>query len=242
MDPRLDRLIERALDLWPDLIYTGDTAAFPSRAHAAAQFISDGDVYPTGPLPASGDDGWMVHGKRCSFEGRFCDCRDSLAPRDIKLGKLCKHRLAIIFTLKLQREDHTAALEQIFAGAGHQVTLKVRTLYAYDGARRTTCRLAGSRLDEGNWRTLDAYEDELPFRIDDLDYVLARLGWSAVPGVKVNRGRHAGGHEIWAFEKLPVTAPALTRVQALYGLDAATAELRQTNQRIDHQFAASLNT
>ncbi|MEM7133469.1 MAG: hypothetical protein AAF702_44645 [Chloroflexota bacterium] len=83
----LDALALKAEAMWPAICYKGGG----SRARQAAKLVNDGSVQPLG------NGVFQVGGKnQASYRENFCSCLDR-APVDTKHGKLCKHRLAIMF-------------------------------------------------------------------------------------------------------------------------------------------------
>jgi hypothetical protein len=86
-DPKLQEMIAKACDAWPEIIYRGKR---DSRAHKAAALVERGRVHH---LNGSRYD---VDGKRCDADLDICQCADHEhgAPWYPKVGKLCKHRLA----------------------------------------------------------------------------------------------------------------------------------------------------
>lgn len=233
----LTGLVEDALARWPDLRYKngGD------RAQAAAEYVANGKVEFRGESPFTGDDHWVVNGHHCSLAGD-CECRDSLAPHDERFGRLCKHRLAVMFQIKLDRE-RLAALEAALAGGG-EIVLEVRTYYAYaDNLDMQRTRLVGwRRCDGGLWQRP---AEEIPFRVRDLARILYRCGLRVKPGGKLNVGRRFGGVERWWLEPMDAEdrqcrMEIATRIGSLYGRDAATAEDQARERRLAQMFKAGM--
>lgn len=236
----LASMVEGALARWPDLAYkkTG------SRAEAAAQLVEDAQVTFLGELP-SGLDVWEVNGHRCSHAGQSCDCYDHLAPLDDKLGRLCKHRMAVMFQIKLERAEYVR-LEQIFAQAKNEVKLEVRVTYRGDLAYQVS-RVCGLRIDEGDWQRMQLRDEEIQIRVAELGRMLHRHGWRVQVGSRVNVQRHAGGRERWVLEQVPDyernprdSVRIATRIDALYGLDMQTAEDQARRGRLENAFRVEL--
>lgn len=87
-DPKLLDLISRACAAWPEIIYRGKR---DSRAHKAADLVERGRVRHLG------GGRYDVDGKRCDIDNDLCECKDHEhgAPWYPKVGRLCKHRLAV---------------------------------------------------------------------------------------------------------------------------------------------------
>lgn len=87
-------LVTAALEKFPALAYKDGG----SRAEAAAAYVGEERVRYLGM--AEGYDWWQVGTYRTSVKLGRCTCEDRGAPTDDK-GKLCKHRLAAMFAVKL---------------------------------------------------------------------------------------------------------------------------------------------
>lgn len=237
LDP-LDAMALKAEALYPGIMYHGGEG---SRAQAAADFIRAGDVEFIEDLPVTGYDHWLVHGHHCSFRQQVCDCRDEYAPVDPKLGRLCKHCLAVMFVLKRQAMDRRVLATIIDLAAGADLWLEVRVYYAHTGdVYNQRNVLTRYRIEGRRWTEPLG---EIEFTTRDLVQILADAGYRIRPGAKVRLGRHVGGKERWLLEHVGQgqgNARAATAIDALYGADAATAEERGREHRLRDMADAAL--
>lgn len=228
----LGEMVEKARALWPNLAYQRSHDGASDRAQAAANLVSDGLVEYAGET-STGLDRWIVSGHHCSIKGRSCDCQDRQAPVDPKLGRLCKHRLAAMFSHRLQQAQQ-GTLAALFSQACRQVVLEVRTYYRSSLAGQVS-RLVGWRIDDAGWRRVKSRDEELQFRIQDLEHILAETGWRVAARLVVDR--HPGGRERWTFEPMPAAArrdraDIATAIGILYGRDGAMAEEHNQRRRL----------
>jgi len=130
---RLLEMVAKANQMFPGLVYKeGGRNAKGSRAAAAMDIVLAGGVRFVADLPVSGIDEWAVGEHRCSYRSGQCSCQDRKAPQDGRLGKLCKHRLAVMFVKKLNSST-LEPLRRVLAQAELGVTLVVDRYYNDDG-------------------------------------------------------------------------------------------------------------
>jgi hypothetical protein len=222
----LEELVDHAMQEWPDLIYRSLSG---NRATAAADYVRQGLVEFIEETPALIDH-WCVNGHHCSWHSKLCDCKDDTAPRDPDLGRLCKHRLAVMFTRQLKQAE-LAQLARIFSlcnqGAVRAIKWTVRTRYANSLARQETTLLA---WQPAGYALLELVTP-IQFTIRQLRDILHGHRWRVAPGKRINQNRHILGKEHWFFEPQPAatakqTAEIATLIGHLYGIDALMAEER----------------
>lgn len=168
----LDDLIDAALIAFPDLAYKTPRDGFASRAHAAAHLVITEAVTHLGTLP-NGNDCWRVGDYTCSVRGGTCQCADYSAPTHNN-GRLCKHRLAVMFRVKLSR-SMTDRLAHILAAAPTDtITLRIEVIYTRAGR---IYKLAGHHYPGLPWSRYPSDEAH-EITADLFERVLRRAGWS----------------------------------------------------------------
>lgn len=236
---RLAEMAAKAEAAWPGIRY----ADGGSRAQAAAELVLAELVTRRTPL-ANGHDHWVVNGHHVSFAGNHCDCHDMAAPEDARTGRLCKHRLAVMMQMRLDAAQGDL-LEQVFRSASQRLALEVRVTYAGD-VRAQVNRLAGWRADDGTWVRLERREEEIAFSHEELQAILARLGWRVLPAARVNLERHAGGRERWFLERAERADGRADgfqpgpRADRLYGWDAGKASEVRRDAAVGMMFAEAV--
>lgn len=230
-------MVAAAVEKWPDLKYKKSG----SRAHSALEFVNRNQVHYLGET-VTGIDMWEVNEHMCSIAGSACGCEDRLAPVVPEFGRLCKHRLAVYLQIERNRAD-LARVEQILSQARTGVTLEVRTYYRGD-LHLQASYLAGCRVDEAGWQRW-GHEDEIAFRVRDLERLMFRHGWRIAPGRRLVVGRHVGGRERWFLEPMDEAERSkgsriATAVESLYGRDVATVEDQSRERRLNEMFREQL--
>lgn len=174
---QLQPLINAALAKWPALAYANGG----SRAHAAAEIVAAGEITDLGVMP-SGIDYWQCGNYQISIRGKRCDCHDNAAPVH-DAGKLCKHRLAAMFVVKMRQCTQNALDELLSAARGDTLTLKIAVIYGETGRAYT---MAGHRNDGHEWIT---YSQAHKYDIapDQFERTLQRHGWR-INGRPVKQG------------------------------------------------------
>lgn len=138
-----------------------------SRAQEAAEFVRAQKVAFDGWQ--GGKDWWTVNGHKCGIT-HGCDCFDSAAPLDPNGRKLCKHRIAVMFTRRLA-DDHgiAAILRKV---QGDRCVLTVQAFSADAGLQLT---LNSYRADGAE--TVFEYADRVRFTDQDFTDALTATGW-----------------------------------------------------------------
>lgn len=207
MDDRLSEMAAKAAARWPGLRYRRPQAdGYADRAEAAADLVRRGLVEFRGDLPISGCDDWQVSDHRASFRGQTCTCSDVGAPVDPKLGRLCKHRLAVMMAMRL-RQDSDAMLAQIIQQAAdrgtERVTLGTVRIYGDHGHDADTYTLASYR-ERGRGQVNVSGDGREPVRFLDADLyrVLTATGWRVA-----GQQRQAGYQWDLYLEPAPAARP-----------------------------------
>lgn len=177
MNNILNALVGKAEDMWPAIKYKNGG----SRAQSAAGLVASGVVLPIGNgLFSVGD-------YTASWQDNHCDCLDR-APEDPKLGKLCKHRLAIMFKLSKAMSGHNAWLNEKVAEVAALATngwFELILESNYD--RPDIKRLVGYSLNGATTKrftdTADVTVEQLHNAIDPLGLGLVKMpqklkGWN----------------------------------------------------------------
>jgi hypothetical protein len=196
---QLDQLVADALDRWPDLAYRtpskrrSDISRGALWAHAAARYIRMGLVLFVEELPSL-IDSWQVNGHQCSYHGKICDCLDLDAPYDAEHGRLCKHRLAVLFTQELQAQP-LAYLRSVFAlcNAQRVPSIKWEAPRGHPTHYVNNLHRQGSELIAWQPKGYEPFVLAAPvdFTIRQLQDILWTTGWRVTPGARVNQAQRA---------------------------------------------------
>lgn len=163
----LNTLVESALDAVPGLAYANGS----TRADAAAEIVERSQIKFLGNV-FSGADYWQVDKHLCSIKSARCDCHDTVAPI-ANGGRLCAHRLAAMFVVKLQKaatERLTALLTDAPDG---EIVIRADVRYMDDGRQYT---LNGHRYPGHRWEVYPRAEC-YPFTEKLFMHTLRQKGW-----------------------------------------------------------------
>lgn len=163
------------------LRYVGDNRIELSRADTAIGYILKGSIYPVNLE----NDIWFVAGHTCSKRNNHCTCKDNAYEAD-GYGRLCAHRLAVIFKTNCKglRNERlvnaiSAVAEQTRGVNGRYFDLLVTREYIYerhaDGELPT---LAGYWTFGMHEHFRVAPKEEIPFTIPHFQSALQELGLS----------------------------------------------------------------
>jgi hypothetical protein len=248
----LDQLVDDALTRWPELVYRTPAKRREaiSRAHAAAEYVRTGQVVFVEELPNLIDH-WQVNGHRCSHYGKSCDCWDDDAPHDPELGRLCKHRLALIFwhDLRTEQADYLHSIFALCNAQGVQsIKWTVRTHYVHNLHRQGSELITWQPKGYEPFLLAGGPLGAIEFTIRQLQEVLFTARWRVTPGARVNQAqrapRHLRGREHWFFDPISPDSsddPRLaTMIGHLYGIDATIAEERTRRANIETMFHRQL--
>lgn len=159
-----------------------------------------------------------------SHIGGTCGCSDFNAPRPPRLGKLCKHRLAVMFAIKLRTESLHEITQQLRGASGGRLRIELfygeNQLYFVNGFH-----IFGQpevRLDHPASRSFGWYR----FQVDPLDVAkaLGTVGW----GVTMNTKQRGLAHT-WSL------APGVDEAMSLAvirGMAGNARERRDQNARL----------
>lgn len=175
---RLDEMIANAKQI----------SGVGERAEKAAAILASGELvfqYYQGQT-----DVWICRSLKTfepytvSHKGLACTCSDFAAPRTERLGKLCKHRLAVMFAVKLRNESLYEITEQLRGAQGGRLRIDLHygtpQLYFVNGFH--VFGQPEVRLEHPASRGLGWHR----FQIDPLDVAqaLCTIGWSVTANVK----------------------------------------------------------
>ena len=204
MDERLMYLIDQIEAKYPAICYKEGG----SRARQAADIVDRKQIDLAGHQ--HGRDYWRIGHYTTSIRGGNCTCMDN-APQDDNGGKLCKHRIAAMFVVKLDGMK-TLTLERIIREAGaDELTLHVDVLFADAGPQYT---LAGYKYPSRAAVTLE-YAERIKFTERQLTDALNATGWTIAQRPTKQRG-YMFHYYLARIESLPGTAPAWTLAAASY--------------------------
>lgn len=160
----LESLVSQAEAKFPAIAYKDGKG---SRAQAAAELVRSQQVQFVGFQ--AGRDYWNVNGHMCGIS-HGCDCFDSAAPLDPNGRKLCKHRLAVMFTRRMADDHGIAAI--LRKTVGDRCVLTVQTFSTDNGLQLT---LNSYRAD--GVETVFEYADRFRFTDDQFVEALRATGW-----------------------------------------------------------------
>lgn len=220
---RLDEMIEKA-KLLPGVGERAD--------RAADVFLDGGLVFQQYKFrQGKGSvDHWLYRSRELrepytvSHAAKICNCADGFAPRDERYGKLCKHRLAVMYAIKLRDESLAEIADQLPGESGGMLRVTLiygdsRTLYYVNGYRVNGN--VEARLEHPKSGGLGWYQ----FQVDPIDVAkaLAKVGW----GVGSNTKQKGFSHT-W------VLAPDISEAMSLSvmrGVAGNVQERRDQNAR-----------
>jgi hypothetical protein len=228
----LQSMVACARKRWPAIAYKKGG----SRADKAAEIVQDGQLLYLGET-SLGDDHWDVDGHQVM--GEYCDCEDRYAPVAPGHGRLCKHRLAVMFQQRLDARSLDAIEAILRQAGGDEIVLEVQTYYRGD-LHLQTSNLVGYRLAGQKWVRFGP-DETISFRVRDLEKIMYAHGWRIAPGQRLVVGRHYGGRERWFLEPLPAgdqvfDSNIATATESLYGRDVATADDQARERRLREMF------
>lgn len=119
-----------------------------------------------------------------SHIGGTCGCSDFNAPRPPRLGKLCKHRLAVMLAIKLRNESLYEITQQLRGANGGKLRVELfygaQSLYFVNGFH--VFGQPEVRLEHPASRGFGWYR----FQVDPVDVAkaLAAIGWGVSANVK----------------------------------------------------------
>jgi len=181
-------------------------------------------------------DWWIVDGHKCSIKGHTCSCNDNSAPVLKKTGKVCKHRLAVMFATKLRKENGqelTRILDGIAGSQGGR--LYVNVTFNEPGVP-DRWRIKGYFV-EGSTRKMlgstpeDWLEIGVPELIDALD----------LAGLQITqKTRQAGFDFVWWLSPSAKTEEQPDVRTVTGSLDAATVEHRETETYLNNLLKAEV--
>jgi hypothetical protein len=134
------------------------------------------------------------HNYTISYAGKICTCADSAAPRHEQLGKLCKHRIAVMFAIKIRDAGLAEIAHMLNCAEGGLLTVDI-----YYGEYQTytvsAVRANGGasvKLEHPKSLGVGWYR----FQIDPIDVAkaLGSIGW----GVSANT-KQAGFAHTWTL-------------------------------------------
>lgn len=159
-----------------------------------------------------------------SHIGGTCGCSDFNAPRPARLGKLCKHRLAIMFAIKLRNESLAEIARRLQDAPGGKLRIEVvygeNTLYFVTGVHiHGTPEIPLEHPISRGWGWYR-------FQVDPLDVAkaLGTVGW----GVTMNTKQRGLAHT-WSL------APGVDEAMSLAvirGMAGNARERRDQNARL----------
>lgn len=167
----LDAIVDAAITTFPDLAYKATAKDGPAnRAEAAADIVRRHQCKYIGQ--EYGADWWSCGQYRVSIQDGSCQCQDSAAPHD-SLGRLCKHRLAAMFMIKLEN-GHMARLVELLEGCpSDKIVLSIDVLF---GDRSNTYTVNGHRYDGSRWVEM-AHADRFPVTLPMFNAAARVTGW-----------------------------------------------------------------
>jgi len=191
----LESLVSQVEQKFPAVAYKEGNG---SRAQAAADLVRAQQVTYVGEQ--AGRDYWKVNGHLCGIS-HGCDCNDN-APLDPNGRKLCKHRIAVMFTRRLA-DDHGIAtiLRKV---TGDRCVLTVQVFSTDNGLQLT---LNSYRADGAE--TVLEYADRVRFTDKDFTDALTATGW----GMEDRPVKLAGMNHRYVLKRgaeIRYTATALT--------------------------------
>lgn len=216
----LESLVEQVEAKFPAVVYKDGKG---SRAQAAAELVRSQQVTFVGFQ--AGRDYWSVNGHMCGI-GASCDCNDN-APLDPNGRKLCKHRLAVMFTHRMADDHGIAAI--LRKTTGDRCVLTVQVFSTDNGLQLT---LNSYRAD--GTETVFEYADRIRFTEKDFTDALTATGW----GMEVRPVKMPGMNHRYVLKRgaeIVYTATSLTaakveqdaqrkRIAEIAALDTATAD------------------
>ncbi|MCU0843083.1 MAG: hypothetical protein MUC79_15405 [Thiobacillaceae bacterium] len=250
-DDRLSEFAAKALVAWPGLSYRQpqQPEGYTHRGEAAADLVRRGLVEFRHDLPVSGYDEWQVGDHRASFRGQTCTCSDVGAPVDPKVGRLCKHRIAIMMAMRL-RKDADGLLAQIIqqaaANGAERVTLGTMRIYADRGHDADTYTLTSYReRGRGQVNVGGDGQEPVRFKAADLHRILLATGWR-VAGQQRQPGYQwdlylEPGRPAWPGGDAAVADELRTGIGRLDAPDADWTERKQREQALAARFAADVD-
>jgi len=160
----LESLVTQVETKFPAVAYKDGKG---SRAQAAAELVRGQQVAYVGEQ--GGRDYWNVNGHMCGI-AHGCDCFDDAAPLDPNGRKLCKHRLAVMFTRRLADDHGIAAILRKVQSDRCVLTVQV---FSTDNGLQFT--LNSYRADGAD--TVLEYEDRVRFTDPEFTDALRSTGW-----------------------------------------------------------------
>lgn len=220
----IDTLVAQTEQSFPDVVYKTKAG---SRAREAGELVRDRKVRFWGWMP-SGRDRWLVYSDSngieydVNFSDGYCSCRDSGAPHVDHDGvrfKLCKHLLAVRYTMKLRDQilDQLKAVMNAASESGHEsIVLFPRVWFVYNERRHGS--IQENELDDLRVGEIRVHlKEAINFSLEDLSEVLLATRWHVA---RRSGGTHSGGKETWFLE------PGLLSGQELENADELTGVWR----------------
>lgn len=188
------------------------------------------DLYLSGDLLFQeyhhGADVWTVRGLdhepyTVSFRDKVCTCPDRNATRHPTLGKLCKHRVAVMYAIRL-RDDGLAELVAMLDGATG-ATLRLTVNYGQPQQYwLEAIRIHGQReIVLSHAAQMDDNWHRFQFDPTDLDAALAKVGW----GVDANTKQRGVTHT-WTLAPGVDSETSLLVMRSMAGNSRANIEQR----------------
>lgn len=212
-----------------------------TRADKAADLLST--VFFLGKQ--SGVDWWQVgDDHRASYAGKTCSCTDSKedAPRHDKNGKyigpVCKHRLAIMFEMKIRKQnaETLAAILSRVKDAGGAAKLYVSV--AYTGIGRPDEWAVKGYFIPGSSRVMfgDFPSDWLAIGADELVQALVVAGLRVI-----GKQKSVGRDYVWSLAlAVPEDANPDIRIGVLNSMDQEYVEHQQVEAYFNNLLKAQL--
>lgn len=174
----LTLLVQKYEDQFPAIIYK-DSAA--SRATKAADIVEDGLVQK---LQRN-----LYRVKQYTVSGKSCDCRDFAAP-NTKYGRLCKHRIAVMMTQSLAKNQ--SPLHDFLSRCdGNTIALKASVMFRE--GEESEKRVASVITADGEIRPPS------PIQFTDAEFVAVcrNLGWTLTDPPMRGAGYAPHTYRLW---------------------------------------------
>lgn len=205
----LTMLVQKYEDQFPAIIYKSSAA---SRATAAADIVEDGHVQK---LQRN-----LYRVKQYTVSGKSCDCADQGAPTT-KYGKLCKHRIAVMMTQSLAK-NQSPLHDFLSRCTGDTVALKVSVMFRDSGESEKRLASASSATGE--------VKPHGPISFTDAELVAAcrNLGWTLTDAPIRGAGYAPHTYRLW-----PVTEQQPQQTELFVSGVSAADKAHYKSARID---------